>query len=121
MPLPLRTVLSLSLRGLDTLGFLTREDLSPDREIPPTHALHACLKGLRQIIKHLMRHPRNTRSLKYGKVLKKPNVALKFILRTAMGSSTQHTPPTDLSIIKDATMGLLITTPSRVVNNVAEL
>jgi hypothetical protein len=53
--------------------------------------------------------------------VKKPNVALKSILRTAIGTSTQHTLPTDLSIIKDETTGLLITTPSRVVNKIIEL
>ncbi len=95
-------------------------------EILPTQALHACFKGLRQIIKHLMRHARNTRRLKYGNSLlcmfvKNPNVTLKSILRTAMETSTRHTLPTNLSIIKDEKTGLLITTPSRVVNTIAEL
>ena len=73
-----------------------------------------------------MRHARNTRRLKYGKSLlrmfvKKPNVALKSIMRTAMGTSTPRTLPTDLSIIKDKTTELLITTLSRVVSRITEL
>jgi len=60
------------------------------------------------MIRHLMRHARNIRRLKYGKPLlrmfvKKPNVALKFTMRTVMGTSIQSTLPTDLSIIKDET------------------
>jgi hypothetical protein len=70
-----------------------------------------------------MRHARNIRRLKYGKALlrifvKKPNVALKSILRTTMGTSTHSTIPTDLSIIKEDTAGILITAPSRVVNKI---
>jgi len=38
-PLALRTVLSPPPRGLDTLGLLTREDLSSEGGILPTHAL----------------------------------------------------------------------------------
>jgi hypothetical protein len=53
--------------------------------------------------------------------VKKPNVALQSILRTAMGTSTQHSLPKDLSIIKDETTGLLITTPLRVVKRIKEL
>ena len=78
------------------------------------------------MIKHLMRHARNTRRLNYGKALlrmlvKKPNVALKSNLCTAMWTTAQYTLPTDLSIIKDETAGLLITSPSRVVNKFEEL
>jgi hypothetical protein len=73
-----------------------------------------------------MRHARNTRRLKYGQALlrvfvKKPNVALNSTLRMAMGISTQHTFPTDLSIVKNEITGLLITTPSGVVNKIKEL
>jgi len=73
-----------------------------------------------------MRHARNIRRLKFGKALlrmfvKKPNVALKSILRTYMGTSTHSTISTDLSINKDETTGLLITSPSRVVNKIIEL
>jgi hypothetical protein len=73
-----------------------------------------------------MRHARNTRRLKYGKALlrmfvKKPSVTLKYILRTAMGNSTQHTLPTNLSIIKDETTGLIITAPSKAVNTISEI
>jgi len=55
-PLPLRTVLSPPPRSLDTLGLFTREELYPDQDIPPSQALHACFKGLRQMIRHLIRH-----------------------------------------------------------------
>jgi hypothetical protein len=70
-----------------------------------------------------MRHAQNTRRLKYGKALlricaKKPNVALKSILRTVMGTSTQQSLPTDLSVVKDESTGLLLTTPSRVVKTI---
>jgi hypothetical protein len=108
-PLPLRMVLSPPPRGLDILGLFTREELHPGLDIPPSQALQACYKGLRQMIRHLMRHARNIRRLKYGKALlrmfvKKPNVTLKSILRTTMGTSTHSTLPTDLSIIKDETI-----------------
>jgi hypothetical protein len=51
----------------------------------------------------------------------KSNVVLKSILRTAMGISTQHNLPTDLSIVKGETMRLLITVPTGVVNKIKEL
>ena len=78
------------------------------------------------MIPHLMRHARNTHRLKYGKALlrmfaKKPNMALNSILRTAVGTSSHHTFPTDLSTIKDETTGLLITTPSEVVSKITKL
>jgi hypothetical protein len=41
--------------------------------------------------------------------VKKPNIALKSLLRTAEGKTTNTTVPTDLSIIKDEATGLLIT------------
>jgi len=93
---------------------------------PPSQALHDCFKWLRQMIKHLMRHARNIRRLKYGKALlrmfvKTPNVALKSIMRTAMGTSPQHILLTNLSIIKDKTTGLLLTTPSTVLRAISEL
>jgi len=47
-PVQLRTSLSPLPRGLDTLGFLTREDLHPNGETPPSHAIQACFKGLRK-------------------------------------------------------------------------
>jgi len=46
MPPQLRTVLSPTPQGLDTLGLLNREDLSPYGKIPPTQALQTCFKGL---------------------------------------------------------------------------
>ncbi len=78
------------------------------------------------MIRHLMRHARNIRHLKYDKALfrmfvKKPNVALKSILRTAMGTSTHSTLPTDLSTINNEATWLLIITPSRVVNKITKL
>jgi hypothetical protein len=46
-PLPLRTVISPSLRDIDTLGLLTREDLDPTRVIPsPQQSLQDGYKGL---------------------------------------------------------------------------
>ena len=107
-PLPLRAVLSPPPKDIDAIGRLTRAELYPDRYTPPSQALNACFKGLRQMPRHRMRHDRNIRRLKYGKVLlrvfvKKPNMALKSIMRTAMETSTHSTLPTDLSIIKDET------------------
>jgi len=53
--------------------------------------------------------------------LKRPNVALKSLLRTAAGCTTTNTLPTDLSIIKDEAEGILITNPKEVVQKIAEL
>jgi hypothetical protein len=53
--------------------------------------------------------------------VKKPNVALKSIMRMAMGTSPQHYFPTNLSIIKDETTGLFLTTPSTVLSKISEL
>jgi len=52
---------------------------------------------------------------------KKPNMALKSIIRAAAGNSNTNTLPTDLSIIKDEAWGLLITNPLEVANKIAEL
>ncbi len=46
-------------------------------------------------------------------------MALKSLVRTAAGSTTTNTLPTDLSIIKDETTGLLI--PPEVVKKIAAL
>ncbi len=52
---------------------------------------------------------------------KKPNMALKSILRTAAGNPNTNTLPTNLSIIKDKASGLLITNPPEVVEKLEEL
>jgi hypothetical protein len=111
-------------KDLDTLGLFTREDLDPTRDTSPQQAIQACFKGLRQTAQHLTRHAKNMCRLDYGKALlrmffKKPDVALKSIMCTAAGTTTNSTLPTDLSIIKDETTCLLITTPSEVVNKIS--
>jgi hypothetical protein len=53
--------------------------------------------------------------------VKRPNMALKSLLRTTAGSTTTNTLPTDLSIIKDEATGFLITDPLEVVKKIAEL
>ena len=53
--------------------------------------------------------------------LKRPNVALKSLLRTAVGNTPINTLPTDLSIIKDDAKGFLITDPQEVVQKIVEL
>jgi hypothetical protein len=65
-PLQLRTILLLIPRGLDTLGLLTREDLQPNGEIPPSQAVQSCFRGLRKTIRLLLKHARNVRRAKYG-------------------------------------------------------
>ena len=52
---------------------------------------------------------------------KKPNMALKYILRTSAGNPNTNTLPTDLSIIKNEASGLLIANPLEVVKKRAEL
>ena len=64
----------------------------------------------------LIRHARNLRRLKYGKALlrmfvKKVSVVLKSILRSAEGDKDSPSLPTYLSVIRDETTGLLITSP----------
>jgi hypothetical protein len=53
--------------------------------------------------------------------LKRPNVALKSLFRTAAGSTTNVTLPTDLSVMKDEAKGFRITDPQKVVQKIAEL
>ena len=82
--------------------------------------------GLRKAIRLLLKHAHNVRLAKYGTTLlkmcvKRPNMALKSLLRTAAGSTSNNTLPTDLSIIKDEGTGLLITDPLEVVNKIATL
>jgi hypothetical protein len=76
------------------------------------------------MIRLLLKYARTARRFKYGKFLlrlfvKKPNMALKSILRTATGNSTENTLPTNLSIIKDEALGVLITNPPEVVTKIA--
>ncbi len=53
--------------------------------------------------------------------VKRPNGALKSLLRTAAGSTTSNTLPTDLSIINYEAEGILITYPQAVVRKLTEL
>jgi hypothetical protein len=53
--------------------------------------------------------------------VKRPNTALKSLLRTTAGNTNTHTLPTDLSIIKDETTGFFITDPPTEVTKIAEL
>ena len=108
--LPLRMVLSPPLRGLDTLGLLTRADLDPIRDAPSQQALQACFEGLRKATFLLNRDARHLRRLKYGKALlcmfvKKPSVVLKSILRSSTMAKASTTHPTDLSILRGETTG----------------
>ena len=108
------------------MGIFTKEDLQSNRGHPPSQVIQACFKGLRKTIRLLLKHARNTRRLKYGKFLlrlfvKKPNTALKSIMRTANGKPNENTLPTNLSIIKDEVSGLLITNPPEVVTKIMEL
>ena len=125
-PLQLRTTLSPLPRGLSSLGVLTREALQEGTEVPPDQAIQDCFKGLRKVVILLLKHARNVRRAKYGTSLlkmfvKKPNMALKSLLRTAAGCVTSNTLPTDLSIIKDEDTGMLTTEPSEVVMKIATM
>ena len=125
-PVQIRTILSPLQRGIDTLGLLTRHDLLHNGDTPPSQAIHACFKSLRKAIKLLLKHAQDVRRIKYGKNLlrlfaKKPNMALKSILRTTAGNTNTNTLPTDLFIIKNVATGLLITNPTEVVKEIAEL
>ena len=87
---------------------------------------HACFKGLRKATRLLIRHARNFCRLKYGKALlrmfaKKPNVALKSILRSSEGTTDNLTLPTDLSILRDERSGLLLTAPSEVLAQLTQM
>ena len=53
--------------------------------------------------------------------VKKTNIALKSLLRTAEGRTKTTTLPTDLSIIKGEATGLLSTDPLEVVRKIAAL
>ena len=78
--------------------------------------MQSCFKGPRKAIRLQLKHARTVRRAKYGANLlnifvKRPNVALKSLLRTAVGTTTTDTLPTDLSIIKNEAKGVLITNP----------
>jgi hypothetical protein len=125
-PVRLRTALSPPLKDIATLGLLTEEDLHLPGEFPTTQVIQTCFKGMRKAIRHLLKYARSVRRFKYYKFLlrlfaKKPNLALKSILRTAAGKSSTNTLPTDLSILKDESSGLLITNPKEVVTKLEEL
>jgi hypothetical protein len=125
-PIQLRTSLSFLPRGLDTLSLLAREKLHPNGENLPSQAIQAYFTGFRKESRLLLKHARSVRRLKYGKFLlrlfaKKPNMALRSILRISAGNQNTNTLPTDLSIIKDEASGLLTTNAPEVVKNIAEL
>jgi hypothetical protein len=63
----------------------------------------------------------STENTSFKLFVKKPNTALKSLLRTAEGNTKTNTLPTDLSIIKDEVTGLLITDPASVKRKIAEL
>jgi len=74
---------------------------------------------MRGVTRIRIRHARNTRRMRYGKVLirlfiKKPSVALKYIMRTAKEVTNTPYLPIDLSVILDETLGRLITAPEEV-------
>ena len=84
MPLSLRSIHSPPPKDLESLGVLLHPDPIP-KGTTTLQAAHYCSKGLRKVTRLLIRHARNLRRLKYGKALirmfvKKPSVALKFIL-----------------------------------------
>ena len=54
-------------------------------------------------------------------VVKKPSVALKSILQSFMGAKASTALPTNLSILRDETTGLLITTPTEVVMKIVQM
>jgi hypothetical protein len=53
--------------------------------------------------------------------VKKPSVAIKFILRSAEKTTDNPTLPTDLSILRDEKSGRLLTTPSEVLTQLTLL
>ena len=54
-------------------------------------------------------------------LVKKPNVALKSILRTSEGTTDNTKLPTDLSILRDETFGRLVTTPSEALTQLTQM
>jgi hypothetical protein len=73
-----------------------------------------------------MRHARNLRRVRYDKALfrtliKKPSVALKYILRTAKGTTDTPSLPTDLSVLRDDITCRLITSPEEVITRLAQI
>ena len=89
-------------------------------------AAHDCFSGPRKATRLLIRHARNLRRLKHGKVLlrmlvKQPSVALKSILRTLDGTPDKPTLPTDLSVLRDETTERLLTTPSEVITQLERM
>jgi hypothetical protein len=53
--------------------------------------------------------------------VKEPSVALKTILQSAMWAETPTILPTDLSILRDETTGLLITTSAEIITTLAQM
>ena len=53
--------------------------------------------------------------------IKKPSVALKYILRTTEGVTDTPSLLTDLSVIRDETTGRLITAPEEVVAKITQM
>ncbi len=105
-PLSLRTALSPPPRHIGTLGVLVQPDSLLAGITTLQQAAKDGFKGLKKATRLLIRHARNFRRFKYGKVLlrmfvKKPNVALKSILRASEGTLDTPTLPTDLFVLRD--------------------
>jgi len=74
----------------------------------------------------LIRYARNLRRVRCGKAMlrlfkRMPSVALKSILRKAEGANDASSLPTDLSVLRDETIGLLITAPKDVIAKIAHM
>jgi hypothetical protein len=53
--------------------------------------------------------------------VKKPRVALQTILRSTTRANASTTLPTDVSLLRDETSSLLVTTPAEVVTKLAQI
>ncbi len=109
---PIRIDLSLPPRDYASFGILHGKNLVAGDDTTPSQ-LQTTFKGMRRVTRILIRHARNLRLVRYGKALlrlfiKKPSVALKYILRTAEGVTDTHSQPTDLSVLRDEITGRLV-------------
>jgi len=124
-PVSIRTDHSPPPRDLASLGILHMNDLVAVDDTTPSQ-LKTCFKGMRRVTRILIRHARNLRRMRYGKALlhlsiKKPNVVLKYIMRTAEGVADTPSLPTDLSVIRDETTGHLITAREEVIAKITQM
>ena len=116
---PIRTDLSPPPKDFASLGIIHREDLVAGDDAPPSQ-LQTTFKGLRRVIRILIRHACKLRRVRYGKAMlrmfvKKPSVTLKSILRTSEGAADAPSLPTDLFVLWDETTGQIITAPEGVI------